>query len=112
MNQTTVGINMKLPADIHTSDDGKWFIAHCPVFDVSSQGKTKKKAINNLIEAVSQFLITSMEKGTFDAVMKECGFHPDTSAVRRRKTSDHTYIDVPINLIATENGDYTRCHHV
>ena len=34
----------------------KWFVSYCPELGVSSQGKTKKSAVNNLKEAVELYL--------------------------------------------------------
>lgn len=36
--------------------EGKWFVSHCPEVGVSSQGRTKKSALNNLREAVELYL--------------------------------------------------------
>lgn len=53
------------------------FVAHCPIFDVASQGETPEEARQNLIEALTGFLITCYEMGTLSRVLKECGFTPD-----------------------------------
>ncbi len=36
--------------------EGKFFVSYCPELGVSSQGKTKKSALNNLKEAVELYL--------------------------------------------------------
>jgi len=41
------------------SREGRVFVAHCPEFDVSSQGPTFAKAQANLAEAVEAFLLTA-----------------------------------------------------
>ena len=36
--------------------EGRWYVSHCPELGVSSQGRTKKSALNNLREAVELYL--------------------------------------------------------
>lgn len=60
---------MELPVRIKRKT--KNFVSCCPTLDIHSQGKTKKEAIYNIIEAISLFLITCFEKGTLEAVLKE-----------------------------------------
>lgn len=36
--------------------EGKWQVSYCPELGVSSQGRTKKSALNNLREAVELYL--------------------------------------------------------
>ena len=36
--------------------EGKWFVSYCPELGISSQGKTKKSAIDNLKEATELYL--------------------------------------------------------
>ncbi len=54
----------------------KWYVASCPALDVFSQGGTEKQAEKNLREALCLFLTSCVERGTLDAVLKECGFRP------------------------------------
>jgi len=65
---------MKLPLKLEKK--GEWFISSCPIIDVYSQGKTAKEAKENIIDAVSLFFLSCFERGTLDAVFKECGFRP------------------------------------
>jgi len=46
---------------------------------VHSQGKTEVQAKKNLIEALSLFLESCHERGTLDAMLKECGFERESS---------------------------------
>lgn len=71
MNTSTVNINLQVPVRFAKSEDEKWYIAYSSVFDLSSQGKTEKKALENLSDALSLFFVSCIERGTFDAVMKE-----------------------------------------
>ena len=65
-------LSFKLPALIAKGE--RFYISTCPVLDVSSQGKTKKEALDNLKEALGLFLISCFERGTIDRVLKESNF--------------------------------------
>ena len=88
-----------------------WYVAKCPVLDVSSQGDNEKKAKDNLIEALSLFLFTCFENGTLDAVLKECGFSAVPIPGKRKlpKTPKSEYIDIPLHLLASSSCQ-NRCH--
>jgi len=53
--------------------EGRWWIAHCPPLDVSTQGQTASEARKNLVEACELFIASCLERGTFDRAMKELG---------------------------------------
>jgi predicted RNase H-like HicB family nuclease len=55
---------------------GKWFIAHCPPLDLSTQGETFEVARKNLIEASQLFLTSCLERRTLDQALRELGFVP------------------------------------
>ena len=38
------------------TNEGKFFVSHCPEFGVSSQGLTQKEVLSNLKEAVELYL--------------------------------------------------------
>ena len=60
----------------HIKRQGKWFIAHCPPLDITTQGETQEEARKNLIEASQLFIISCLERGTLDQALKELGFIP------------------------------------
>ncbi len=72
MASAVVAISAKLPFQIEKK--GKWYVSSCPLLDVVSQGRTEKRAKENLIEAVSLFFMSCIEKNTIDEVLRECGF--------------------------------------
>lgn len=92
-----IQIHFKLPYRLKRA--GKWIVASCPPLDVHSQGKTDAQAKKNLIEALSLFLESCHERGTLDAVLKECGFEkvvfPTKSTVPKKN-----YVEVPLYLVA------------
>ena len=62
----------RFPAEVKKEED--YYVSCCPVLDVWSQGPTKRKALENLTEAVQLFLISCFERGTLDEVLRDCGF--------------------------------------
>ena len=51
---------------VYIEREGKYYIAHFAAFGIVSQGKTKKEAENNLIEAVGLFVITFLEHNSME----------------------------------------------
>jgi len=64
-------ITFKLPYTIKKKRD--YYVIHCPLMDVYSQGETETKAIMNLKEAINLFIISCLERGTLEKVLAECG---------------------------------------
>ncbi len=95
-------VEFKLPFEMKKK--GKWFIASCSILDVHTQGETKKKAKENLIEALHLFLISCFERGTVEQVLKECGFtlaqSDRTKATKtiKAKKIDYLNIDIPFQV--------------
>jgi predicted RNase H-like HicB family nuclease len=94
MRKVAVQISLSVPARIKKRQ--KWFVASCPVFDVVSQGETEEHANKNLAEALTLFFLSCHERGTLDAVLKECGFQPAYPPRTARKITSSSYIEVPI----------------
>ncbi len=92
--RTIAQLNFSLPVQITKDKETDWFVSSCNILDISSMGKDKEEARNNLIEAISLFVVSCFERGTLEAVLKECGFQ----AVHKKKPEifPHDYIDVPI----------------
>jgi predicted RNase H-like HicB family nuclease len=78
--------------------DGRFYMASCQVLDVHSQGKTKKAALENLIEASQLFIATCIEMGTLDQVLKDSGFRVSAKPLRKRASKEAPTISVPIPL--------------
>ena len=55
--------------------EGKWYIAHCPPLDITTQGRTEEEARRNLIEASELFIVSCFERGTFEQALRELGWH-------------------------------------
>ncbi|MCI0403139.1 MAG: type II toxin-antitoxin system HicB family antitoxin [Acidobacteria bacterium] len=86
----TVNLEAKLPVEVKRA--GKWYIAACPLLDVCSQGATRKKALENLEEALYLFFRSCFERGTLTRVLKESGFVPTKTPGRTPRNT----IRVPI----------------
>jgi len=103
-------MEIKLPAKI--TKKSKWYVASCQVLDISSQGATEKKAKKNLIEALTLFFISCIERNTLDAVLKECGFKKATiypATPKSPKIKKEDYVNVPLNLLWAKSKP-DQCH--
>jgi len=38
------------------TNEGKWFVASCPVLDIATQGKTEKEVKENMAELINEYL--------------------------------------------------------
>jgi len=99
---------VRLPFEINK--EGKYYVSCCPVLDVGSQATTRKKAKENLIEAVSLFLVSCFERGTLDQVLKDCGFKPlHTIKKPTKRAARHDEIEVPFPF-QVNKASLSRCH--
>ncbi len=64
---THIEMKIKLPISIKKKEN--WYIACCPILNVFSQGKTRKKAKENLVDALYLFLTSCLERGALDDVL-------------------------------------------
>jgi len=53
--------------------EGKSFVAHSPELDVSSCASSKRKALENLAEAVELFVDEARRMGTLEQILAEAG---------------------------------------
>lgn len=90
-------LRLELTVPVSLKKEGEFFIASCPVLDVHSQGKTERKAMENLKEAMTLFLETCFEMGTLGEVLKEAGLHVAHRAPARTKART---LSVPLRLAA------------
>jgi predicted RNase H-like HicB family nuclease len=99
MEKQYITMTIKLP--IKVVKKRRWYVASCPVLDVFSQGETEKEAIDNLSEALSLFLISCLERGTLEQVLRECGFNDVSPEIVNKPTlSKKRYIDIPLSLLS------------
>ena len=74
--------------------------------------KHQKKAKNNLIEALTLFFISCIERNTLDAALKECGFKKATIYLptpKSPKIKKEDYVNVPLNLLWAKSKT-DQCH--
>jgi len=90
------GLNIEMTVQIKVKKEGVYFIASCPVLDVHSQGRMKKTAVENLVEALQLFMETCFERGTLDEVLKDAGLH--VSKRHYRKHQMRNSVSIPICL--------------
>jgi predicted RNase H-like HicB family nuclease len=106
----SVEFSARLPVTI--TKKRKWFLAACPILDVHSQGDTEKEAVENLRQALSLFFISCFERGTLDAVLKECGLEAVQPLSLHQETAlqpDKDFIDVPIPF-QVRRPSQAACH--
>jgi predicted RNase H-like HicB family nuclease len=60
---------------IQITRKAKWFLATCSALDVASQGEMEEEAKKNIAEALFMFFRSCYERGTRDAVLKQCGLY-------------------------------------
>ncbi len=96
-----IQLNMHLPAKIKKKRN--IFVSQCPTLDICSQGDTEEEAKQNLIEAITAFVISCFNRGTLEDVLKDCGFK------KRMKSHGVDSIDVLIPLIAEHQKQQAQC---
>jgi len=97
-------INFSIPVLVRK--EGEVFVAECPALDVLSQGCDAEEARRNLVEAVSLFLGTCIEMGTFSQVLKECGLTPAHNRIDPDNDVEH--LNIPLPFIS--HKDPAPCH--
>jgi len=109
--QARIEFTVKLPIQIEQKH--RMYLASCPVLDVFSQGETEERAKENIIEALYLFLRSCFERGTLDAVLRQCGFTEvvDQDAEDLQKLNETQYVDVPLYLLSRFEGN-SHCRAV
>jgi len=93
---------MKVPAKIFK--EGPVYVSCCPIFDVYSQGETEKEARDNLIEALTGFIITCYEMGTLSEVLRKSGFTPVAKPeIDEPVAQPEDFIDIPLPFMYTKD---------
>ncbi|MCC7201860.1 MAG: type II toxin-antitoxin system HicB family antitoxin [Nitrospirae bacterium] len=101
--------NVQLPAQVKKS--GKYYVSCCPILDVYSQGKTRNKALENLIEALRLFLISCYDRGVLDEVLRDCGFTPvEVKGPVKARPFPKKYESVNVPLPFNLKESRTHCH--
>ena len=98
----TVMFTLNLPAAFVTENDV--VVGRFPHLDVSSQGRNRAEAEQNLIEAAQLFIESCYERNVLDEVLKSCGFVPGHST----EHAGLSHLIVPVELLATNNGSASR----
>ena len=102
-------LNFGLKVPVESYKGSTAFIARCPLFDVSSIGKTPLEAKKNLADALNLFVTTCFEMGTLGEVMKECGFKPRKfSSGKVHLKKDQEILSVPLPFMV--NSQRNACH--
>jgi len=99
-------VKFTLTVHIEVKQKGKWFYSSSPVFDVHSQGPSKKEALDNVAEALQLFVESCYERGTLEQAMKEIGLVParKTNKTQRHAATSLLSIDFPFDLLAAKHA--------
>lgn len=87
-------IKMSLSALISKEEETGLYVSYCPALALYSQGKTERKARENIVEAAELF-IESCEEHALEKVLEDCGFSAvsdvrSLSTKETQKTTRHT----------------------
>jgi predicted RNase H-like HicB family nuclease len=105
--RASLQFQMKVPVRVYKGEAD--FVAHCPIFDVSSQGKTHGEAKKNLVEAMVLFITSCYEMGTLYDVLKDCGFKPGSRITEKIcLKKDQELINIPLPFVV--NNQQAACH--
>lgn len=99
MTKTRITIRLSVP--IETFQEGSIHVAGCKPLQVYSQGTTPDEARKNVKEALSLFLVSCLERGTLESVLRDSGFTPDLpSESMEAEDEPETMVHVPLPLIS------------
>lgn len=105
-----VEFKVKLPATVKKDSEIGMYVSCCPVLDVFSQGETIPKALENLQEAVSLFLLTCVEKGSLVKVLQDCGFSLVKHELKQKPAISPFKESIQVSIPFLAAKEVTRCH--
>ncbi len=59
---------------LRMKEDGRDWLVWCPILDVATQARTKRKALEGLREAVELWFESCISRGVLDQALQEAGF--------------------------------------
>ena len=83
--------------------EGKTFVAYAPALDLSTCGKTRKKAEENFEEILEIFLTECVNDGTLGDVLASLGWQKRVRSWAPPKTIGHLSIPLPTLKIPRES---------
>ena len=105
-------MSLSVPIQFKKEKDG--YIVSCPVLDVVTQGRTKREAKANILDALVLFIQNCLDHGTLDAVLKQCGFKtyktpPKKLHAPAPRKPNFDFVDVPVPLHIMSKGCQAEC---
>lgn len=88
----TASIDFKLPVKFKKKKNV--IISSCPILNIVSQGSTVQEARKNIEEAALLFILTCLDDGTLDSVLKQCGFM--AKSANKHNQNDIITISIPL----------------
>ncbi|MBI3082822.1 MAG: type II toxin-antitoxin system HicB family antitoxin [Candidatus Omnitrophica bacterium] len=68
-------IQYRVEVPVSIFKEGDRFVAHCPVLDLSTSGRTFEQVRGRFQEALHMFIEDLAEQGTLDEVLQSYGWH-------------------------------------
>ena len=91
--RTMTGYAVKLSLQIRR-DDRDW-VAWCPVIDVATQARTKRRALGGSIEAVELWFESCISRDVLDQALQESGFRQVSGAAGAEGSTDRVAVRAP-----------------
>ena len=76
--KTKIQLDFNIPVKLFK--EGQSYVAYTPVLDLSSCGKTEKKALQNISEAAQLFIKECIKDGTLEEVLQSLGWKKEKSS--------------------------------
>jgi predicted RNase H-like HicB family nuclease len=101
-----LGMTFTFPSTLKKK--GKWYIACCLPLDVYSQGETEQKATENLGDALVEFILSCLERGTLDEVLRKAGFVPSLApaAARMRMPRNTRPVQIAVPFVLQDRPQH------
>lgn len=103
-----IQVEVKLQVCIEKTDVG--FTAFCESLDVYAEGSSKRKAERNIREALSLFLETCMEMGTFNEVLASSGFKRTVRQQRHASNFTCENMKIPVHPTVIQRAQQTHAY--
>jgi len=98
----SIAVEVKLQVCIEKTEHG--YTAFCEALDVYTEASTKKQAEKSIREALSLFLETCLEMGTFNEVLSSSGFKREIQHSHHKAEVSCENMRVPVNFLGHQSG--------
>ena len=101
---------MELCLPVTVKTEGKWRVASIQTLDLHAQGRTKKDALEHLLDISYDFFVSCIERRTLDEVLCQAGLMPVSDVLRKkipapRDGHEHITVRVPLGSNALSDAE-------